>query len=302
MFLNNSVATMVYNDKTLHPGNANYISAFLQFVHFGASVEFELYFERNEACRNVATALRKAGFDVDSIKQLLQRKFVIVPMLDDGLQISAIDPKWPDFELAVYEGLKSSIFPGMRPGRLIHKIVNEQLKKMVDYGKQARAANEILQCGKILKKIVPPVIKAPQFTAYLQSCIDEERDLFVEARVIKMKSANFATWLWTQYADAVKDCFSGAEENAEEKFIAKLKEEEIDGEFYFTMDVTTLYESFQEMFKMYGETSKIKFLAALLSRDSTYWKDLYNLVQYATLFLREDMAYLPFLTKVHKHL
>lgn len=294
MFLNNSVTTMSFDDKTLHLGNANNIKAFLQFAHFGASVKFELYFERNDACRNVATALRKAGFDVDTIKQLLQRKFVIVPVSDDEVQISAIDPKWPDFELAVYEGLKSSIFPGMRPGRLIHNLVNEQLQKMVDYGKKARAANDILQCGKILKKIVPPGIEAPQFTAYLQRCIDEKRNLLVETRVIKMESADFAEWLWTQYADALKDCFPGAEE----KFKAKLKEVELDGDFYLTMDVTTLYETFQELFEGYGVSSKINFLAALLSRDSTYWQDLYSMFNYATLFLREDMAYYRFMSSV----
>lgn len=158
---------------------------------------------------------------------------------------------------------------------------------MVKYGKKARVANDILQCGEILKLIVPEGdrVTAPNFTAYLQRCIDEKRNLFVEANVIEMGSADFAEWLLTHYADVIKDSFPGAElENVKAKF----KKEEIDGDFYLTMGEETLYEGFCLLFKDQTPKDKINFIAALLTRDSTYWQDLYNMFHYATLFLLND--------------
>ena len=274
------------------------INAFLKFARFGHSVYGSLYFDSENVCHNVATALRKAGFNVDSIKQLLQRKFRIVPVPNDrGVDISTDDPKWPPFLDAVYEGIGSSLFPGlMTPrSRRWYNLVNEQLQKLVEYGTLARAANDILQCGKILEKIVPEGdrVTAPDVTAYLQRCIDEKRNLFVEANVIKMGSGDFAKWLWTQYADTIKVSLPGADK----QFSVKLEEEEIDGDFYLTMDDKTLYVTFQELLKG-SSTLEINHIAAILTRDSTYWRDLYNMFHYATLFLQEDMAYLPFTIKI----
>ena len=86
---------------------------------------------------------------------------------------------------------------------------------------------------------------------------------------------------------------------ADKQFSVKLEEEEIDGDFYLTMDDKTLYITFQKLLKRSsGVPLDINYIAAILTRDSTYWRDLYNMFHYATLFLREDMAYLTFKTKI----
>jgi len=263
--------------------------AFLDFAHFPPH-SWDLDFDVDVCRKKVALLLKVHGFDVTTLKQLLQ--------MEDLTQ----RPEWRTVLTAITQGIVSCT----RPYKLTldHRVPESELEiqytRLIIYGKRAMMAKRILECGAELNSILPleglPVEKkcSKYVREYIKKCIHDKRCDLIELPMQSMTVEQFGKWLRDKYST-----FTPAME-------ARFHECEIDGDFYMDYtaivrgkdnkitrdyDLGTIEKGLVSDFgEVFNELPMATEMAKLLATDRKFWYRLDILFRYALLFLNDDKA------------